>query len=105
MATYYIIDSTNRQNGKSAFTVFHTTPTLISHLEGMCKKKFNKTRKQYMNDASALGFGDDDADGQSFFEQMEQYFDMGVIRGDSVPIKCNIFQARQFSRGKKEHGN
>jgi hypothetical protein len=30
---------------------------------------------------------------------------MGVIRKDSNPVRCNIFQADAFNRGKAEHGN
>jgi hypothetical protein len=103
--TYYIIDSTAKQNGKSPVILFNTTAGVITRLEEMCKKKFGKSRKDYMYSVSELGFGEDDGEGQSFFEQMEQYFNMGVIRNDSVPMKCNIFQAKQFAKGKAEYGN
>lgn len=105
MATYYIIDTTDRQNGKSPVLLFQTTAGVVKHLEKMCMRRFRKTRTQYMVDSNALGFGDDDAEGVNFTEQMEQYFDMGVIRADSNPIKCNIFKARQFAKGKTEHGD
>jgi hypothetical protein len=36
---------------------------------------------------------------------MEQYFNIGVIRKDSSPVKCNIFEADRFIRSKDVHGN
>jgi hypothetical protein len=36
---------------------------------------------------------------------MEQYFNIGVIRKDSTPVKTNIFQAAAFLRDKDVHGN
>ena len=59
----------------------------------MCVRKFQQTRKEYMFHCSELGFGEDDSLGRSFYEQLEQYFDMGVIRKDSIPVRCNVFEA------------
>jgi hypothetical protein len=36
---------------------------------------------------------------------MEQYFNIGVIRKDSTPVKTNIFQAEAFLRDKAVHGD
>lgn len=82
-----------RKNRKTPVVVFNNLPSFITYLEGMCKRKFNQTRAEYMFHCFELGFGDDESTGRSFFEQLEQYFDMGVIRSDSVPVKCNVFEA------------
>jgi hypothetical protein len=105
MTNYYIIDTTAPQKGQSPVLTFLTTEGVVAYLEKMCIRRFGKTRKQYMFSVSELGFGEDDQAGRSFSEQMEQYFNMGVIRKDSNPVRCNIFQADAFSRGKAEHGN
>lgn len=105
MSKYYIVDSTTKQNGKNPVMVFETIGGVIKHLEGMCQKKFNMTRKQYMNEAESIGHSADEATGRAFYEQMEQYFNIGVIRKDSTPVKTNIFEAAAFLRGKDVHGN
>lgn len=103
MPTYYIVDSTIRQDKKNPVMFFESLPPFIAYLETMCKRRFNQTRKEYMYRCFELGFGDDDAPGRSFYEQLEQYFDMGVVRSDSTPVRCNVFEAlkglkeREFS--------
>lgn len=105
MSNYYIIDTTKRQGGKAPVMVFNTTDGIIKYLEGMCERHLKQTRKQYMFAASEIGHGDDDSLGRGFVEQMEQYFNMGVIRKDSVPVRCNIFQAAQFLKIKPTQGD
>ena len=93
MPTYYIVDSTIKKNKQNPVMIFNNLPALVGYLETMCKRRFNQTRAEYMFHCSELGFGEDDSAGRSFYEQLEQYFDMGIIRKDSIPVKCNIFNA------------
>lgn len=105
MAKYYIVDSTRKQNNKNPVFLFETTDGVVKHLEGMCARHFQRTRKTYMENIESLGFGTDDAEGRNFYEQMSQYFQTGVIRSDSTPIRCNIFDADKFSKTKDVHGD
>jgi hypothetical protein len=105
MSKFYVVDSTINKGGKNPVMLFDNTPTLVGYLEKMCQRKFGKSRSQYMNDSESLGFGGDENTGKAFFDQMEQYFNMGVIRNDSTPVKCNIFDADRFSKVKSVHGN
>jgi hypothetical protein len=105
MSTYYIIDSTSTKGGKTPVITFNSTSGVVKHLEEMCKRKFGQSRKDYMFSCSELGFGEDDNAGRAFYEQMEQYFNVGVIRKDSQPVRCNIFEADKSFKGRNEHGD
>lgn len=106
MSQYYVVDSTTKKNNQNPVVLFNTTEGVVKYLEGMCQRQFNRTRTQYMQDVESIGHGADESTGQSFYEQMEQYFNTGVIRGgDSAPIRTNIFQASAFSKTKNERGN
>jgi len=58
-----------------------------------------------MNEAESIGYSADEASGRAFYDQMEQYFNIGVIRKDSTPVKTNIFEAAAFLKGKDVHGD
>jgi len=105
MSKFYIIDTTLAKGGKSPVVLFETTAGLIAYLSVVVQRRFGQTRQQFMQNVTDLGFGEDDSDGRSFFDQMEQYFNIGALRSDSVPIKCNIFDADKFSKVKEAHGN
>ena len=105
MSKYYVIDSTIKQNGQHPVILFETIPGVIKKLEDMCVRRFNQSRREYMLMVESVGHGGDEATGRSFFDQMEQYFSVGVIRKDSTPIKCNIFQADHFLGKKSVHGD
>jgi len=105
MSKYYIIDTTKKQNGKNPVVMFENTNGVIKYLEGMCERQLKVTRGQYMLNCESLGFGGDEQTGRSFYEQMEQYFTIGVVRNDSKPIKCNIFEAERFLKYKDAHGD
>jgi len=105
MSKYYIVDSTIKQNGKNPVMLFDTIPGVLAHLEKMCERQFGMTRKAYMNNVESLGHGADESTGRSFYDQMEQYFNIGVIRKDSTPVKTNIYQADAFMKSKDVHGN
>ena len=105
MSKFYIIDTSITNGGKNPVVLFETTAGVISYLSEVVKRRFGQSRKQFMQNVTDLGFGEDDVAGRSFFEQMEQYFNIGVVRGDSQPIKCNIFDADKFSKVKEAHGN
>jgi hypothetical protein len=102
----YIFDPTLRtQNGKPKGFRFNTSAELIRHLEGTCMRILRKSRAEIMQDAADLGYSvDDDREGKAFFQFMEEYVDMGVIREDGKPIRCNIFTSRSFE-GKTEFGD
>jgi hypothetical protein len=105
MSKYYIIDSTKKQNGKNPVLIFENIQSVVTYLEGMCMRNFGKTRTQYMNEAESIGHSADESTGRAFYDQMEQYFNIGVIRNNSTPVKTNIFEAAAFLRGKDVHGN
>lgn len=105
MSKYYVIDSTINKAGKNPVVLFDNIPSVISHLESMCKRHFKQTRSEFMFNVESLGHGADEQTGRSFYDQMEQYFNIGVLRKDSVPIKTNIFQADAFQKAKSVHGN
>lgn len=105
MAKYYVVDSTKKQGGKNPVLIFESINGVVKYLEGMCQRHFKKTRTEYMNDVESIGHGADEATGRAFYDQMEQYFNVGVIRGDSTPVKTNIFEAAAFLKNKDVHGN
>jgi len=105
MSKFYIIDSTVNNGGKNPVLIFDNVPSVIGHLEGMCKRQHGSSRKEYMLNCESLGFGPDEQTGRSFYEQMEQYFTIGIIRNDSRPIKCNIFEAERALKYKDVHGD
>jgi hypothetical protein len=105
MSKYYVVDSTKKQGGKNPVMVFESIGGVVKYLEGMCQRKFGMTRIQYMNEAESIGHSADEATGRAFYDQMEQYFNVGVIRNDSTPVKTNIFEAAAFLRSKDVHGN
>lgn len=102
---YYVIDSTLKNDkNQSAVFVFKTVQEVIKQLESAVKRKFGKTRKEYMFDMESLGIGYDDGEGRNFVESLSQYFDVGVLRGDK-PIRTNIFDAARFLKEKDVHGD
>jgi len=103
--TFYIVDTTVKKDNKNPVLLFESTAALVKHLEGMCQRRFGMTRKQYMIEAESIGHSADEATGQAFYEQMEQYFNMGVIRNGKDPVKTNVFQAEAFFKTKDVHGN
>lgn len=105
MSKYYVVDSTKKQGNKNPVLVFESIDGVVKYLEGMCQRHFGKTRAQYMNEAESVGHSADEATGRAFYDQMEQYFNIGVIRGNSTPVKTNIFEAAAFLKGKDVHGN
>lgn len=105
MSKYYVVDSTKKQGNKNPVVLFENIDGVVKYLEGMCLRHFKQTRKEYMIMAESVGHSADESTGRAFYDQMEQYFNIGVIRGDSTPVKTNIFEAAAFLRGKDVHGN
>lgn len=105
MSKYYIVDSTIKQNNKNPVVLFNDVPSVVAYLETMCQRQFKMTRARYMNEVESIGHGADEPTGRSFYDQMEQYFNVGVIRTGNTPVKTNIFQAAAFFRDKAVHGN
>lgn len=102
---FYVIDSTKNANRKTPVLLFSEVPEVIEYLEGMCLRKFGQTRKVHMQHCEDIGIGPDDRQGVTFLEQMAQYFNIGVIRKDSVPVRCNIFNADRFLKIKDTCGD
>jgi len=105
MSKYYVIDSTKKQGNKNPVVLFETTDGVIKYLEGMCERQFKQSRTDYMNNAESIGHSADERTGRAFYDLMEQYFNIGVIRNGNSPVKTNIFQAAEFLKGKDVHGN
>jgi hypothetical protein len=105
MSTYYIIDTTVKTDGKNPVLFFTEIPSVISHLEKMCRRQLGQTRGDYMLNCESLGHGGDEQTGRAFYDQMEQYFTVGIVRNDSKPIKCNIFEANTNFRLRDVHGD
>ena len=105
MSKYYIIDTTVKTSGKNPVLLFENVPSVVRHLEGMCQRQLKMSRKQYMLSCEGLGHCSDEQTGRAFFEQMEQYFTMGIVRSDSRPIKCNIFEANASALTKDVSGD
>ena len=103
---YYIVDTTKKnEKGESSTYVFKTLPEIINHLEGTCKRYFKQNRKDHMFELENLGYQPDEATGQYFVEHMSEYFNIGVVRSDSTPIRTNIFNAKKFFDNKETMGN
>lgn len=101
----YLFDPTRKNDkGETAVYTYNTPKEVISHLENICERLLGKSRNQLMQDAGDLGFGTDDKEGQTFFQFMEEYVNMGVVRKDGQPVRCNIFTVRSFE-GKSEYGD
>jgi hypothetical protein len=105
MSKYYVVDSTKKQGGKNPVIIFESIDGVVKYLEGMCQRHFGMNRAQYMNEAESIGHSADESTGRAFYDQMEQYFNIGVIRKDSTPVKTNIFDAAVFLRNKDVNGN
>ena len=105
MSKYYVIDSTKKQGNKNPVVLFETTDGVIKYLEGMCERQFKQSRKDYMNNAESIGHSADETTGRAFYDLMEQYFNIGVIRNGNSPVKTNIFHAAAFLKGREVHGN
>lgn len=94
---YYIFDKTKKNNlDEMPVVVFSKTDSVIKYLDGLCQKLLGKTRAQLMQDAADFGFGEDDPKGKAFFSYMSEYIDMGIVRDDGTPIRCNIFTEDEF---------
>lgn len=105
MSKYYIIDTTVKKGGKNPVLLFESVDGVVKHLEGMCQRQLGLSRTAYMLNCEGLGHGGDERTGRAFFEQMEQYFTIGIVRSDSKPIKCNIFEANKSALTKDVHGD
>lgn len=102
---YYLVDPTKKSpKGENSVFAYKTVEEVVSHLETISPNIVGKTRSELMADASDLGFGVDDPEGKTFVSFMAEYINMGVIRKDGAPIRCDIFTENQF-RGKSEYGD
>ena len=105
MSKYYIIDTTVKKGGKNPVLLFENVPSVVKHLEGMCQRQHRQSRRDYMLAVESIGHGGDEPTGRAFYEQMEQYFTMGIVRSDSRPIRCNIFEANASALTKDVSGD
>ena len=100
MNKYYIVDTTIGTKP----LIFENIEQLISHLEGTVQRKFRQTRKQYMQNLIDLGYGYDDSPGKVFTQSLSEYFNIGVVNGNSFK-KCNIHEVNQYSKYRTEMGD
>ena len=103
---YYVLDTTRKnKDGQVLAATYNTPEEIVRHLETMCQRLLGKTRAQVMSDAADCGFGDDDIYGKNFaLVMVEHNVNVGVIRDDGQPVRCDIFSDNAFS-GKTEYGH
>jgi hypothetical protein len=77
----------------------------VKHLEGTVQRRFNLTRKQYMQNLIDLGYGYDDDNGITFTQSLAEYFNVGVISKDNRLIKTNIHEASRNLKYLEQYGN
>lgn len=95
MSNYYV-----KENNFT--TILRTIPEVVTYLEDFVKRKFQRTRKQWMQDLVELGHGSDDPAGKVFTESMQEYVEIGAIK-DKRYVKCKIHDIANFN--KPEYGN
>lgn len=99
--SFYVSDPTFSKD----LLLFETPSQVVKHLEGTVRRRFGKTRQQWMQDWIDLGNGYDDDQGITFVSSLSDYFNVGVIHSDGRQIKCNIFESVRNSQFQNETGN
>lgn len=97
---YYIVDTTQSNTP----IVFENLKSLVKHLEGTVIRKFNLTRKDYMDNLISLGYGYDDSDGSTFTSSLSEHFNIGIIR-NGRPLRTNVHEATHHSKFREQHGH
>jgi hypothetical protein len=97
---FYIKDTTI----SSSPFIYNNVNDVVKHLEGTVKRRFNKTRAEYMQHIIELGHGYDDGDGVTFTNSLSEYFDIGVVRVDKY-IRTNIHEYVRNVRWRNEMGD
>ena len=102
----YLFDPTrrNKVSKKDAYYTYQNPREVVLHLEDIAPRLLGKSRHELMVDAADLGFGEDDREGKAFFDLMTEYVNMGIVRQDGKPVRCNIFTVRTYE-GKSEYGD
>ncbi len=95
----YITDTTATPNKDVVFTQYNAA---VKYLEGMSRRAFGQTRKDYMNLLESVGHGEDDSASVNFVRAMADRFQIGLIR-EGRKMKCDITAAFVFN--KPEYGS
>ena len=82
--------------------VFNTYMAAVKHLEGMVRRAFGQTRKDYMLLLESVGHGDDDGNSVNFVRAMAERFEMGVLRSGRK-MRCDVTSVFMFN--KPEYGS
>ncbi len=84
--TFYVRDTTVRP---AVVRHFATYPEFVSHLDVMCQKANNQTKKQRTQLLEEVGYGADDYNSTLFVRSMQEQFEIGVIR-DGRLTQCDV---------------
>jgi hypothetical protein len=95
---FYIKDTTIKK-----IIYFNTTSEVVSYLERLIKKTEGKTRSEYMQHLSELGYGYDDSNGISFTRAMAEKFEIGYINSDGNHVRTDVHNISSFN--KEEYGD
>ena len=97
---YYIIDTSL---GKKPI-FFNKINEVVTHLEGSCKRIYNLSREQYMQNLVELGHAADEPTGRNFITSMSDRINIGLIK-DNTLLRCDIFAATHYSKYTTEMGD
>jgi len=90
--TYYIKDTTIKKVVK-----LNTYNEVVAHLEGICHRKFGKTRSSYMNDMVGLGYSPDDQSATQFVRLLSEAVEVGIIR-DNNRMRTDITNIERYNK-------
>jgi len=89
---YYIKDTTIKQVVR-----LNTYIDVVRHLEGVCQRKFGKSRTSYMNDMVGLGYSPDDQNATQFVRLLSEAVEVGIIR-DNNRMRTDITNIERYSK-------
>jgi hypothetical protein len=98
--SYYINDTTINEVVR-----FIDPNEVVGYLENLCRKKFKKSRKEFMFEMESLGHGYDDPQGANFTAMMGEYFEVGALKKDGRMVRTNIHEMSRNLKYRKEMGD
>lgn len=101
---YYLKD---RSTGITEYK--NTLQEVIDGLESYVEHKFNKNRKQFMDEVISLNYGVyDDKFGRYFSEHLQKFVEMGVVvnkNGKEILRECDIHEYDRNVKYRTELGD
>lgn len=101
---YYLKD---RDTGITEYK--NTLQEVIDGLESYVEHRFNKTRKQFMEEVISLNYGVyDDKFGRYFAEHLQKFVEMGVVvnkNGKEIQRECDIHEYDRNVKYRTELGD